>query len=83
MKKNLQTERVRSQTVTFVRLHKLVTSNTIARWLKSLLEMAGVDTATISAHSVRGASTSKASNLEVTTADILKAADLSSVSVSQ
>ena len=69
--------------LSFIRPHKPVTSSTIARWLKSLLEMAGVDTVIFSAHSVRGASTSKASNMGVTTADILKAADWSSESVFQ
>ena len=33
--------------------YKAVTSSTIARWLKSLLEAAGIDTSVFSAHSVR------------------------------
>ena len=69
--------------LSFIRPHKPVTSSTIARWLKSLLEIAGVDTTIFTAHSVRGASTSKAANMGVTTMDILKAADWSSESVFQ
>ena len=64
-----------------IKLYKGVTSSTIARWLKSLLEAAGIDTAEFSAHSVRGASSSVAANLGITTNDILKAADWSSESV--
>lgn len=37
-----------------------VTSNTIARWIKSFLEIAGIDTAIFKAHSTRGAAASKA-----------------------
>ena len=48
----------------------------------SLLEAAGIDTSVFSAHSVRGASSSAAANLGITTNDnILKAADRSSESV--
>ena len=50
-----------------IRPHKPVTSSTVARWLKSLLELAGVDTSIFSAHSTRGASASMASRMGVTT----------------
>ena len=45
--------------------------------------MAGMDTVTFSAHSARDASTSKDSNMGVTTVDTPKAADWSSESVFQ
>jgi len=60
-----------------------VTSSTVARWLKSLLELSGIDTSIFNAHSVRGASSSKAANMGVTTNDILKAVNWSSESVFQ
>ena len=41
----------------------------------------GVDTSIFTAHSVRGASSSKASNMGISTNDILTAADWSSESV--
>ena len=66
-----------------IKPYKAVTSSTIARWFKSLLEAVGIDTSVFSAHSVRGASPSAAANLGITTSDILKAADWSSESVFQ
>ena len=61
--------------------HHAVTSSTIARWLKTTLEQAGIDTAIFKAHSTRGASTSAAALRGVTTSDIILAADWSSDSV--
>ena len=60
--------------------HNPVTSSTIARWLKQIMESAGVDTSIFKAHSVRSASTSAASMMGVTTEDILGAADWSTES---
>ena len=60
-----------------IKPYRAVTSSTIARWLKSQLKAAGID----SAYSVRGTSSSTAANLGITTNDILKAADWSSESV--
>ena len=40
--------------------HKPVTKATLARWIKETLLLADVDTKTFQAHSLRGASTSKA-----------------------
>jgi len=57
--------------------HDPVNSSTIARWLKTCLNEAGIDTEIFKAHSVRGASSSTAASARVTTADILKAADWS------
>jgi len=58
--------------------HEPVTSSTIARWLKTCLQEAGIDTSTFKAHSVRGAACSTAAWSGVTIADILNAADWSS-----
>ena len=66
-----------------IKPHKAVTSRTIARWLKFLLESAGIDTSVFNAHSVRGVSSTAAASLGITTNDILKAADWSSDSVFQ
>jgi len=55
--------------------HAPVTSSTIARWLRTCLLEAGIDTSVFKAHSVRGASCSTAAWAGVTTTDILKAAD--------
>ena len=58
--------------------HEPVTSSTIARWLKTCLHEAGIDTGVFKAHSVRGAASSKAAWSGVTISDILQAADWSS-----
>ena len=64
-----------------VRPHKPVCSSTLARWLRSLLDKAGIDMAIFKAHSTRNAAASAAANAGITTGDILKAADWSSKTV--
>ena len=55
--------------------HELVTSCTIARWLKTCLGEAGINTEIFKVHSVRGALSSTAAAAGVTTSEILQAAD--------
>ena len=64
-----------------VRPHKPVCSSTLARWLKSLLDKAGIDTSIFKAHSTRSAAASAAASTGITTGDTLKAADWSSETV--
>ena len=84
-----RTQSVRQETgskpllLTTIKPHSPASSSTIARWLKSLLGKAGIDTAIFKAHSVRGAAVTAASIAGVTTCDILNAADWSSPSVFQ
>ena len=66
--------------VAVCRPHKPVKAATIGHWLKRIMEAAGVDTKVFTAHSTRGASTSKAHKVGVGTADILRAANWSSAS---
>ncbi|KAI8512117.1 hypothetical protein Bbelb_087560 [Branchiostoma belcheri] len=63
--------------ISFSRPHRPVGSATLARWVKSVLGTAGVDTATFSAHSTRGASTSAATAAGVSLHSIMNAADWS------
>ena len=58
----------------YVKPHKPVTSATIARWVKTVLSLAGIDGA-FTAHSTRGASTSAAARARVALSDIMEAAD--------
>jgi hypothetical protein len=44
--------------VSFVKPHKAVAKDTIARWVKSILKQAGIDTVKFTCHSTRAASTS-------------------------
>ena len=60
--------------------HKPVKPATIGHWIKAMMKAAGINTDMFSAHSTRGASTSKANTLGVSSADILKAANWSSTS---
>ena len=55
--------------------HDPVTGSAIARWLKTCLAEAGINTEIFKARSIRGASSFTAAFTWVTTADILKAAD--------
>uniref|UniRef100_A0A1X7UWB1 Tyr recombinase domain-containing protein n=1 Tax=Amphimedon queenslandica TaxID=400682 RepID=A0A1X7UWB1_AMPQE len=67
----------------FIKPHKAVTSSSIARWLRTTLEEAGIDSSIFGAHSTRGASASAAARGGVTLEEILKAANWSSESVFQ
>lgn len=63
-----------------VRPHKPVVGSTIASWIKRQLHEGGVDTQTFSAHSTRGAASSRAAARGVPIQAILKAANWSSES---
>ncbi len=69
--------------MSFIKPHRAVTSRSIARWLKTTLEEAGVDTSILGAHSTHGASVSAALTAGISTGDILKAANWRSESVFQ
>ena len=51
--------------VTYVKPHKAVSRDTVARWTKVILKESGINTDVYSAHSTRAASVSKASNRQV------------------
>jgi len=74
----LQTKSLRagekSLFISFRRPHKPVSKDTIARWLKLVMQKAGLDTKVYTAHSTRTASTSAASHSQVPVDDILKTA---------
>ena len=83
----LRTKQLRLQSTERSRLflsvrkpHAPVKASTIGHWLQSLMAQAGIDVSMFSAHSTRGAATSKAKRMGVSTTDILKTADWSSVS---
>ena len=46
--------------LSFIKPHNPVSTATVARWIKSVLQSAGIDTSVFKAHSVRGAATSHA-----------------------
>lgn len=55
------------------RPHKHVTNSTVARWIRSMLQNAGIDVSLFLAHSSRTASTSYSANAQLPLADILQA----------
>ena len=61
--------------ITTIPPFKQASSQTIARWVKEILLLSGVDTALFKAHSVRGASTSKLFQLHTPISEIMKKAD--------
>ena len=66
--------------LTSTKPHSPASSATIARWIKSALTEAGIDTTIFKAHSVRGASTSAAAEAGISIPEILEAADWSNQS---
>ena len=77
--RDLQSAKPKSRLfLSWIGQHNPVTSSTIARWLKTTMEDAGIDISIFKSHSVRGATCSKAAGTGVTTKQILEAADWSS-----
>ena len=69
--------------LSWIKPHRPISSASVARWLKTVLSKAGIDTSLFKAHSRRGASVSAAANSGITTKEILEAADWSTDSVFQ
>ena len=60
--------------VSYVKPHKHISRDTLSRWIKSILDMAGIDSNIFSAHITRAASTSAAYNRAASIDSILNAA---------
>lgn len=71
------TDRLRQSKSVFVsfKTYKAVTTSTIARWLRVVLELSGIDVSTFKAHSYRAASVSAAFSNGCTLKSILDTAD--------
>ena len=63
--------------LSYVKPHGPVTSQRIAKWIKSILGEAGINITEFSAHSTRGAAATAAIKQGVTTAEVLNMADWS------
>ena len=64
--------------VSYQKPHKAISKDTLARWLKQELKLAGIDTSIFGAHSTRAASTSAAKAHNVSIATIMTSAGWSS-----
>ena len=60
--------------ISFNKPYNVVTKDTIARWIKTILKLAGIDIATFKPHSTRAASSSAAKRLAVPLSSIMRAA---------
>lgn len=58
--------------------YNCITTQTIARWLKEVLHLSGIDTSVFKAHSYRSAAASAAFNLGCSLSEVLKTADWTS-----
>lgn len=63
--------------LSYIRPHKPVSTDTVARWIKVVMAKSGIDVSLFKAHSVRGASTSALYAKGVPIGDILRTADWS------
>ena len=61
--------------ISFVKPHRTVSTETIRRWLKTSLELCGIDTTAFKAHSFRAASASAAKQADVPIEKILETAN--------
>ena len=64
--------------ISFTKPYKQVSSETISRWIRLVMELAGVDTKVFKPHSTRAAATSKAKAASVPLHEILRTAGWSS-----
>ena len=60
--------------VSYTKPHRPVTRDTIARWIRTVLSSAGIDTSIFKAHSTRSAAVSKAKAQFVPISDIMTTA---------
>ena len=78
-----RTEKIRGNVkqlvISFMRPHKAVSRDTLARWTLSVLAKAGIDTEKYKSHSMRGASTSAAHRLGLSVNQIMRQAGWHSV----
>ena len=63
--------------ISFIRPHKKVSKESISRWIKNVMQAAGIDKSIFKPHSTRSASTSKAKSCQVPLNSILKVASWS------
>ena len=60
--------------ISYQKPYKAVSADTISRWLKTVLNLAGIDTAKYTAHSTRSASTSAAKSMDIAIDIIMESA---------
>ena len=66
--------------VSLIRPHRAATATTLARWIKTILHLSGINTSIFGAHSVRGTASSDSVARGVPVEDVLRSGDWSSLS---
>eukprot|EP00117_Sycon_ciliatum_P023417 scpid112601/ scgid19915/ len=66
--------------VSYVAPHQPVSVDTVARWVRSVMKDAGIDTSKFGSHSIRGASASAAKDMLGPLEAVLRAGDWSTLS---
>ena len=61
--------------ISYIKPYKKVSTDTISRWLKEIIGLAGIDTKVFKGHSTRSAATSKASSLGISVKEIMERAN--------
>jgi len=61
--------------ISYVKPHKPIVACSVARWLQSAMQIAGIDISKYKAHSTRGASTSKAKAMGLSSHEIMQRAN--------
>ena len=68
----LRSQKTAQLLISYIRPHNPVSVDTVSRWLKEFLRLSGIDTSTLTGHSIRTASASKAKQLELSLSETLR-----------
>ncbi|XP_066932297.1 integrase/recombinase xerD homolog [Clytia hemisphaerica] len=69
--------------ISHIKPYRRVSTDTVSRWLKTIIGLAGIDTKIFKGHSTRSATTSKASSLGISVREILERANWTNESTFQ
>ena len=68
----LRSQKTAQLLISYIRPHNPVSVDTVSRWLKEFLRLSGIDTSTLTGHSIRTASASKAKQLGLSLSETLR-----------
>ena len=68
----LRSQKTAQLLISYIRPHNPVSVDTVSGWFKEFLRLSGIDTSTLTGHSIRTASASKAKQLELSLSETLR-----------
>ena len=68
----LRSQKTAQLLISYIRPHNPVSVDTVSRWFKEFLRLSGIDTSTLTGHSIRTASASKAKQLGLSLSETLR-----------